>query len=51
MKNSIDKMRETMEARFQNIQKENAEKLEQMRLTVDEKLHNTLETRLGNRLR
>ncbi len=47
MKNSIDKMRETMEARFQNIQKENAEKLEQMRLTVDEKLHNTLETRLG----
>lgn len=47
MKNSIDKMRETMEARFQNIQKENGEKLEQMRLTVDEKLHNTLETRLG----
>ncbi|NLG39524.1 MAG: DNA recombination protein RmuC [Fibrobacter sp.] len=47
MKNSIDKVRETMEARFQNIQKENGEKLEQMRLTVDEKLHNTLETRLG----
>lgn len=47
MKNSIDKMRETMEVRFQNIQKENGEKLEQMRLTVDEKLHNTLETRLG----
>ena len=51
MKNSIDKMRETMEARFQNIQKENGEKLEQMRLTVDEKLHNTLETRLGESFR
>ena len=26
---------------------DNAEKLEQMRLTVDEKMHNTLEQRLG----
>lgn len=47
IRNSLDHMRETMDSRFQNIQKENSEKLEQMRLTVDEKLHKTLETRLG----
>lgn len=44
---TINQMRETMERRFQSIQSDNNEKLEKMRLTVDEKLHKTLETRLG----
>ena len=40
-------MRETIEKRLENIQKDNSEKLEKMRETVDEKLHATLEKRLG----
>ncbi len=32
---------------MESLQKDNAEKLEKMRATVDEKLHNTLEKRLG----
>ena len=40
-------MRETLVQRLNEIQKNNAEKLEEMRKTVDEKLHATLEQRLG----
>ncbi|MDR1733469.1 MAG: DNA recombination protein RmuC [Oscillospiraceae bacterium] len=36
---------------FENIRHSNEEKLEQMRLTVDEKLQKTLETRLGESFR
>ena len=43
----MDKMRETVEQRLKALQEDNAKKLEKMRLTVDEKLHKTLETRLG----
>ncbi|MDR2601819.1 MAG: DNA recombination protein RmuC [Spirochaetaceae bacterium] len=43
----LEKMRETIEKKLADIQKENGEKLEKMRETVDEKLHKTLETRLG----
>ncbi|OGR29892.1 MAG: recombinase RmuC [Desulfuromonadales bacterium GWD2_54_10] len=44
----MDKLRETVEARLLVIQEDNARKLEQMRATVDEKLHETLEKRLGD---
>jgi DNA recombination protein RmuC len=40
-------MRTTIEQRLQSIQADNEKKLEQMRATVDEKLHATLEQRLG----
>lgn len=40
-------LRETVEARLLALQTENAGKLEEMRRTVDEKLHATLEQRLG----
>jgi DNA recombination protein RmuC len=43
----IEKIRETVGWELKNIQKDNSEKLEQMRQTVDEKLHATLEKRLG----
>ena len=43
----LEKMRETVEARLASIQNDNALKLEAMRQTVDEKLHATLEQRLG----
>src|SRR3989338_7634714 len=43
----LDKMRETMEGKLKLMQDDNSEKLEKMRATVDEKLHATLETRLG----
>lgn len=43
----MEKVRETIEKRLDNIQKDNSEKLEKMRETVDEKLHATLEKRLG----
>ena len=43
----MDKLREAVEARLMVIQEDNARKLEQMRATVDEKLHDTLEKRLG----
>ena len=42
----IGEMRSTLEARLKELQADNAHKLEQMRATVDEKLHATLETRL-----
>jgi len=43
----MEKMRETLQTRLQAIQEDNAKQLEQMRATVDEKLHETLEKRLG----
>ncbi|MEL1263435.1 DNA recombination protein RmuC [Pseudoxanthomonas putridarboris] len=42
----IGEMRATLEARLKELQADNTAKLEQMRQTVDEKLHATLETRL-----
>ena len=40
-------MRKTVEHQLQNLQVDTSNKLEQMRATVDEKLHSTLEKRLG----
>lgn len=42
-----DTLRAGLEKSLQTMRGENAEKLEQMRRTVDEKLHETLERRLG----
>ena len=42
-----EKVRETLEQKFRHIQESNEKKLDEMRQTVDEKLHNTLEKRLG----
>jgi DNA recombination protein RmuC len=47
LSNSLEKMRGTMEKKLLDIQNDNSLKLEKMRETVDEKLHKTLETRLG----
>jgi DNA recombination protein RmuC len=44
-------MRETLVQRLGEIQQNNTEKLEEMRKTVDEKLHATLEQRLGDSFR
>jgi len=44
----METLRHTLETRLAAIQTDNGNKLEQMRLTVDEKLHNTLEQRLGD---
>ncbi len=43
----LDKLRETVESHLRLIQEDTSKKLEQMRATVDEKLHDTLEKRLG----
>jgi DNA recombination protein RmuC len=43
----LDKLRETIEGKLRDIQTDNSKKLEDMRATVDEKLHATLEKRLG----
>jgi DNA recombination protein RmuC len=45
--NSARMNRETIEKKLNDIQTDNSAKLEKMRETVDEKLHKTLETRLG----
>jgi DNA recombination protein RmuC len=42
----IGEMRATLETQLKSLQDDNTAKLEQMRATVDEKLHATLETRL-----
>ena len=47
----LDEMRATLEAKLKELQTGNEAKLEQMRLTVDEKLHETLEKRLGERFK
>jgi DNA recombination protein RmuC len=44
--NGLEKNRETVEKKLTDIEKQNENKLEQMRKTVDEKLHETLEKRL-----
>lgn len=43
----LDKLRDGVDSRLRLIQEDNSKKLEQMRATVDEKLHDTLEKRLG----
>ncbi|MGE5397314.1 MAG: DNA recombination protein RmuC [Chitinophagales bacterium] len=43
----LDNVRQTVEDRLKFLQDDNSRKLEQIRLTVDEKLHSTLEQRLG----
>ncbi|MEK6337767.1 MAG: DNA recombination protein RmuC, partial [Acidobacteriota bacterium] len=43
----LEAMRTTMERKLSALQDDNTKKLDQMRQVVDEKLHNTLETRLG----
>jgi DNA recombination protein RmuC len=43
----LGEVRTTVDARLQAMQLDNEKKLEQMRQTVDEKLHATLEARLG----
>lgn len=43
----LNAMRKTMVDQLQAMQADNTKKLEQMRATVDEKLHSTLEKRLG----
>lgn len=40
-------LRQSVEARLDSLRQENAAKLEEMRVTVDEKLQGTLEARLG----
>ncbi len=45
--NNADALRGTLNERLAAIQQDNAAKLEEMRRTVDEKLHATLEQRLG----
>lgn len=44
---SLDKVKDKVEEKLATIQKDNASKLDLMRETVDEKLHATLEKRLG----
>lgn len=43
----LSRLRETIEQRLTTLQDENSRKLDQMREVVDEKLHATLEQRLG----
>jgi len=45
---SLDRIRSTMDSRVKELQEGNEKKLEEMRKTVDEKLHTTLEKRLGD---
>ena len=44
---TLKRFGEALNERFEAIRKDNAEQLERMRVTVDEKLHATLEQRLG----
>jgi DNA recombination protein RmuC len=44
---SLDRVRGTLDQRVRELQEGNERKLEEMRRTVDEKLHDTLEKRLG----
>ena len=47
----FEQLRQSVETRLSAIQADNADKLEAMRRTVDEKLHATLEQRLGESFR
>lgn len=44
---AIERVRSTLDARVKELQTNNEKKLDEMRKTVDEKLHDTLEKRLG----
>ncbi|SMP82490.1 DNA recombination protein RmuC [Desulfonatronum zhilinae] len=44
---ALDRIRTTFDARVKELQEGNEKKLDEMRKTVDEKLHDTLEKRLG----
>jgi DNA recombination protein RmuC len=44
---ALDRIRATFDARVKELQEGNEKKLDEMRKTVDEKLHDTLEKRLG----
>jgi DNA recombination protein RmuC len=44
---ALDRIRTTFDTRVKELQEGNEKKLEEMRKTVDEKLHDTLEKRLG----
>jgi DNA recombination protein RmuC len=43
----FEELKEKVEQKLQLLQENNSQKLEEMRITVDEKLHSTLEKRLG----
>jgi DNA recombination protein RmuC len=47
----FEALRRSVENRLRDLQQDNSLKLEQMRATVDEKLHDTLEKRLGESFR
>jgi DNA recombination protein RmuC len=47
----MERLRETLEQRLTALQDDNNRRLEEMRVTVDEKLHRTLEERLGESFR
>ena len=47
----LDRINDTVEKKLSAIQEDSNKKLEQMRATVDEKLHDTLEKRLGESFR
>jgi DNA recombination protein RmuC len=49
--NKFDQLRQSVEKQLKALQVDNNTKLEEMRKTVDEKLHNTLEKRLGESFR
>ena len=44
---ALERVRTTFDSRVKELQESNEKKLEEMRRTVDEKLHDTLEKRLG----
>ena len=44
---ALDRIRDTLDVRVKGLQEGNERKLEEMRRTVDEKLHDALEKRLG----
>ncbi len=46
-KGALDRIRDTFDSRVKELQEGNEKKLDEMRKTVDEKLHDTLEKRLG----
>ncbi len=47
----FEALRHAVERRLQDLQADNSRKLDEMRATVDEKLHDTLEKRLGESFR
>lgn len=47
LQNQLDRLRQTVSGELEKVRTENAVKLEEMRKTVDDKLHETLEKRLG----